>query len=50
MSTYNVDVLSSFNLELQLKDIESAIRNILKELLTELVKFKFVMTLILEFF
>ena len=50
MSTYNVDVLSSFNLEIQLKDIESAIRNILKELLTELVKFKFVMALILEFF
>ena len=30
-STYNIEILNSFNPELQLKDIESAIKNILKK-------------------
>ena len=35
-STYNVDILNSFNPELQLKDTESAIKSKLIELLTQL--------------
>ena len=35
------EILYSFNEEIQLKDIESAIKNKLKKLLTELRKFKF---------
>ena len=35
-STYNVKILSSFNLELQLKDTESATKSKLIELLTQL--------------
>ena len=35
-STYNVNILSSFNPELQLKDTESAIKSKLTELLTQL--------------
>ena len=41
-STYNVDILNSFNSELLLKDTESAIGNKLKDLLTKLKEFKFV--------
>ena len=48
-SSYNVEILNSFNPELQLKDTESAIKNKLKELLTELRGFKFVTTLVLVF-
>ena len=46
-SSYNVNILNSFNPELQLKDTESAIKNILKNLLTELRGFNFVTTLVL---
>ena len=35
-STYNVEILNSFDSELQLKDTESAIKNKLKTLLPEL--------------
>ena len=35
-STYNVEILNSFNSELQLKDRESAIKSKLIELLTQL--------------
>ena len=48
-STYNVEVLNSFNPELQLKDAESAIKNKLKKILFELREFKFMTTLILVF-
>ena len=48
-STYNVDILSSFNPELQLKDTESVIKSKLIELLTQLWGFKFVVTLVLVF-
>ena len=46
-SSYNVEILNSFNLDLQLKDTESAIKNKLKTLLTELRRFKFVTILYL---
>ena len=42
-------MLNSFDPELQLKDVESAIRNILIDLLSELRGFKFMTTLALEF-
>ena len=45
MSTYNVEI----NHELQLKDTESAIKNILIDSLSELRGFTFVTTLVLEF-
>ena len=48
-STYNVDILSSFNPELTLKDTESAIQNKLINLLSNLRRFKFVTILVLEF-
>ena len=48
-NTYSVKILNDFNPELQLKDIENAIRNKLIDLLTELKGFKFMMTLVLEF-
>ena len=48
-STYNVNILSSFNPELQLKDTESAIKSKLTELLFKLRGFKFVTTVFLEF-
>ena len=48
-NTYSVKILNGFNPELQLKDIENAIRNKLIDLLTELKGFKFMMTLVLEF-
>ena len=41
-STLNVQVLNSYNPELQLKGIESAIKSKLIELLTQLKDFKFV--------
>ena len=48
-STYNVEILNSFNPDLQLKDTESAIKNKLKKLLSKLRGFKFVTTLGLVF-
>ena len=48
-STCNVEILNSFNPELHLKDCEPAIGNKLKDLLTELKRFKYVMTLVSEF-
>ena len=48
-SSYNVEILNSFNLELQLKDTESSIKNKLIDLLTELKVFRIVSTLVLEF-
>ena len=53
-SIYSVEIYNSLNLELQLKDTKSAIRNKLIDLLTdflltELKSFKFVRTLVLEF-
>ena len=46
-SFYSVEILYSFNFELQLKDTESAISSKLKNLLFELRGFKFVTTLVL---
>ena len=46
---YNVEILNSFNPELQLKDTESAVKSKLIELLTRLRGFKFVTTLVLVF-
>ena len=48
-SSYNVEILNSFIPELQLKDIESAIKSKLIELLTQFKGFKFVTTLVLVF-
>ena len=48
-STYNDEILNSFNPKLQLKDTESAIKSNLIELLTQLNGFKFVTTLVLVF-
>ena len=47
-STCNIDLLNSFNPELQLKDSESAIKKIRKYLLTEMKGFKFLTTLAFE--
>ena len=47
-STCNVEILNSLNPELQFKDIESAIKNELIDLLSELRAFKFVTALVLE--
>ena len=44
-SSYNVEIMSVFNSELQLKDIESAIKNKLIDLLSELKGSKFVITI-----
>ena len=49
VSTYDVEILNSFNPELQLKDTESAIKNKLKKLLPDLRGFKVVPTLVLVF-
>ena len=38
----------SFNLKLQLKNIESAIQNKVKNSLTEMKEFKFIITLVLK--
>ena len=46
---YNVDILHSFNHELQLKDNEFANKTKLIELLTQLKGFKFVTTIVLMF-
>ena len=48
-STYNAEILHSFDPELQLKDTEPAIKSKLIELLTQLKGFKFVTTLKLVF-
>ena len=48
-STYNVEILSYFNPELQPKNTESAIKNELKDLLSELRGYKFVTTVVLVF-
>ena len=48
-SNYNVEILNSFNPELQLIDTESAIKSKLIELSTQLKNFKFVATLVLVF-
>ena len=47
-STYSVKILNSFNPELQLKDTQSAIKNKLIDLLSELRGFRLVTTLVLE--
>ena len=46
--SYNIDILNSFNPEVQLKDTESAIKNKIPDLLTELKDFEFVTVLVLE--
>ena len=46
-SSYDVEILNSFNSGLQLKDTGSAIKNKLKKLLINLTWFKFVTTLVL---
>lgn len=48
-SPYNIDISSLSNSEQQLKDFESASRNKLIDLLTELRGFKFETTLFIEF-
>ena len=48
-STYNVGILNYFNLEVHLKDTESATKIKPIELLTQLKGFKFVATLVLVF-
>ena len=48
-SSYNIDILNSFNSELQRKDTESAVRNKLIDLLSDLRRFKYVTTLFIEF-
>ena len=48
-STYNVVILNYFNPELQIKDIEFAIKNKLVDLLSKLGGFKLVTALVLEF-
>ena len=49
MSTYSVKILNFFNPELQLKDSESAIKNKLIDLMSQLKVFKFVTALVIEF-
>ena len=48
MQVLVIEILNSFNPELQLKDTYSAIKNKLKKLLTELRGFKFLTGLVLE--
>ena len=48
-SSYNVEILNSFNPELQLKDTEFSIKIKQKKLLTELRGSELVTTLFLEF-
>ena len=48
-NTYSIEVLNSFNLQLQLKDTVSAIKNKLIDLLSEMKRFKLVTKLVLEF-
>ena len=47
VSTHNVEILISFNLELQIKDTELTIKSKLIKLLTQLGCFKFVAALAL---
>ena len=47
-STYNVEILNSFYPEVQLRDTEFAIKNKLIDLLAELRRLKFLMTLVVE--
>ena len=47
--TYNFETLNSFNPELQLRGAVSTVRNKLKDFLTELKGFNFVIVLFLEF-
>ena len=47
-NSYIVNILNSFNPELQLKDTESEIKSKLMDLLTPLKVFKFMTTLLLE--
>ena len=47
-NSYNVEILNSFNPELQLNDTEFAIKTKLIELLTGLRGFKFMITLVLR--
>ena len=49
VSSCTVEILNSFNLELELKYTESAIKSKLVSLLTQLKGFKFVTTLVLVF-
>ena len=46
--TYKVEILNHFNPELQLKNMDSAIKNKLKKLWNELTGFDFVITLVLK--
>ena len=48
-SVYNIEMLNSFKPELQLKDIESASKSKLIDLLSKLSGFKFVITLVLVY-
>ena len=48
-STYNFEVLNSFNPELQLEDTESAIKSKLTDLLTQLKGFKLLKILVSVF-
>ena len=48
MQVLVIEILNSFNPELQLKDTYSAIKNKLKKLLTELRGFKLLTGLVLE--
>ena len=48
-SIYIIEILNSFNPEIQLKDTESALKSKPIELLTQLKGFKFVITLVLVF-
>ena len=48
-SPYNVEILNSFNPELQLKETESVIKSTLIDLLTQVKGFKFVTALVLVF-
>ena len=46
---HTLEILSSFNPELKLRNIELAIENKFKNLLNELRRFKYVITLLLNF-
>ena len=48
-STYDVDILNFFNLELQFKDTETVIKNKLTDLLPESTWFKFVTAMFIDF-
>ena len=48
-SSYNVEILNSFNPEIQLKNIKSGTKIKLNDLLTKLKGFKFMAALVIEF-